>query len=244
MSKLKALEMKTNGKKAEIYISGDVISDLGGEYMKDWAIEHGYITPVDVRNALASVDDDTDIDLHINSNGGEVAAGLAIGNFLAQSKHKITCYIDGWAASIATVIALSCGSVKMPKNTYMMIHYPSSTICGNLSELKKAVEDMEKITGSMITFYVDKSNVDTKKMMELLEAETWLTADESAELFDNVEVIDNADLKAVARIEPDLTRNMPSELIDYLTDRNNAKKDMQDTIDKINKAVLDSVFDV
>ena len=241
--KMKALEMKMAGKKAKIYFSGDVISDLSGEYCKEWAIENGYITPVDVRNALKDVEEDVEVEFHINSNGGEVAAGLAIANFLAQSKNKITCFVDGWAASIATVIALSCDSVKMPKNTYMMIHYPSSTICGNLKEMKKAVEDMEKITDSMIDFYASKSTVNREEIVELLENETWLTANEAEKLFNNVEVVENADLKAVAKIKPDLFDKIPTELLEILNDKVDKERERKQKLAQIDSAILDSIVE-
>ena len=70
------------------------------------------------------------IDLRINSLGGNVFDGFAIHNALKSHKAKITVFIDGIAASIASVIAMSGDVVKMPENAMMMVHDPLSCSLG------------------------------------------------------------------------------------------------------------------
>lgn len=202
MGMKKGIRMELNGAEpAKIYLSGGVISDINGEWEKLFGIENGYITPADVIDELEQIPNGTDIEVHINSNGGDVQAGLAIANLLEHyRKGKVVTFVDGWAASIASIIALAGSRCVMPANTYLMIHYPSCVVAGNINDLRKGMEDLEKITDGMIDEYTRKSITTREKIVEMLEKETWLTADECAGIFENVEVAESTELKAVAKI--------------------------------------------
>lgn len=231
----KGIRMEWNGNEpAKIYLSGDVISDANGEWEKLFGIENGYITPVDVIDELEKLPDGTDIEVHINSNGGDVQAGLAIANLLEHyRKGEVTTFVDGWAASIASIIALAGSKCVMPANTYLMIHYPSCVVAGNINDIKKGLEDLEKITDGMVNEYERKSYLYREKIVEMLENETWLTAEESAMTFNNVEVAESSELKAVAKIGN--FRSVPAAIKTMLAKDNEAES-------KIEKAVLDSII--
>lgn len=231
----KGIKMEWNGNEpAKIYLSGDVISDADSEWEKLWGMENGYITPVDVIDELEKLPHGTDVEVHINSNGGDVQAGLAIANLLAHyQKGAVTTFVDGWAASIASIIALAGSKCVMPANTYLMIHYPSCVVAGNINDIKKGLEDLEKITGGMVDEYTRKSITTRDKIVEMLEKETWLTAEEAAGIFENVEVAESTELKAVAKIGN--FKDVPAGIKTMLAKDNEAES-------KIEKSILNSII--
>lgn len=100
-------------------IYGDIIS----QDSERWSVDD--VSPNDFNTFVSTVEDGDDIELHVNSFGGSCTGGIAIANSIKQliSKgHKVTCYVDGCACSIASVIACSCSELKMWKTSMLMIH--------------------------------------------------------------------------------------------------------------------------
>lgn len=130
------------------------------------------------------------IDVRINSNGGEVHAGIAIFNALRNSKADITIYIDGVAASIASVIA-SCGKpVQMSKYAKLMIHRVSGGVWGNPNEIEDYLETMLKVEETLIGIYSDRTGKTAEEIKEKYfdGQEHWLSAEEamSEKLIDGI----------------------------------------------------------
>jgi len=119
------------------------------------------------------------IDLHINSPGGNVFDGNAIYNALMQHKATINVKIDGIAASIASVIAMSGDTIEMPENAMMMIHDPSGVVIGTATDMNKMASALDKIKSGLVSAYRDKSKMDDAKIIQMMTDETWLTAKEA-----------------------------------------------------------------
>ena len=132
--------------------------------------------------------DVNDIDLHINSPGGNVFDGNSIYNALVNHKAKVHVKVDGIAASIASVIAMAGDDVEMPKNAMMMIHDPSGFVVGTSADMKKMSGALDKIKGGLISAYRRRSNKTEDQISDMMTDETWLTADEAlaAGFADNV----------------------------------------------------------
>lgn len=153
------------------------------------------VTPLQFKADLDALGDIDELHIYINSDGGDVFAGQAIHSMLKRhSAHKVA-HVDGLAASIASVIPMAADEVLMPRNTMMMIHNPWTWGVGNAADFRKMADDLDKIRESLIAAYLDKSGMDRDELIALMDAETWLTADEAVEygLADRVE-----DAKAVA----------------------------------------------
>lgn len=166
----------------DLLFFGDIVNDKGYKWSDD------DICPSDVAEALAQNKDVKQMNIHINSGGGSVFAGNAIYNRLkAHSAHK-TVYIDGLAGSIASVIALAGDEIVMPKNTYMMIHKAWTYAYGNSTDLRAAADSLDIIEKSIINTYADnaKEGVTEEDIIAKMEAETWLTAEDCAEMFEKV----------------------------------------------------------
>ena len=168
------------------------------------------------RDALRDLGDVKTINLHINSPGGSVFEGIAIYNMLKQNKAHVNVYVDGLAASIASVIAMSGDAIFMPSNSMLMIHNPWTMAVGNASELRKQADDLDKITESSIQTYLNQAGdkLDEETLRQLMDDETWLTAKEAVDYGLATEVIEAN--KAAASISKNFAqryRHVPERLI-------------------------------
>lgn len=159
-----------------------------------------------LENHLKNANDD-ELEIYINSGGGSVFEGLTIYNMLKRYKNKKTVYIDALSASIASVIAMAADSIIMPKNSMMMIHNALTLHSGNSKDFRKMAEDLDKITNSIKQTYLDKADnkIDYDTLTDLMNNETWLTADECFNYGLCTEVSDSVD--AVACVDQDIFKN-------------------------------------
>jgi len=121
------------------------------------------------------------LNIRINSPGGSVFEGLAIYNTLDRHPSQKTVYIDGLAASIASVISMAGDTVVMPKNAIMMIHDPFGMVLGDADDMRKMAEGLDKIKTGLISAYTKKSGLSDKEVSDLMSDETWMTAVEAVE---------------------------------------------------------------
>ncbi|MFK3035667.1 Clp protease ClpP, partial [Salmonella enterica subsp. enterica serovar Weltevreden] len=91
-------------------------------------------------------------------------------------------YIDGIAASAATIIAMAGDKIIIPANAMMMIHNPWTFDAGDSEELRSIAEMMDKVRNSILASYREKTGLSDEKLIELMDAETWFSADEAVEL--------------------------------------------------------------
>ena len=140
------------------------------------------VTPKQFKADLDALGDIAILNIYINSDGGDVFAGQAIYSMLKRHMAQKNVWIDGLAASIASVVAMAGDKVYMPKNAMMMIHNPWSLALGNADDFRKMADDLDKIRESITAVYVTKSGLEETKIKELMDAETWLTADEALEM--------------------------------------------------------------
>lgn len=188
---LGAIEVKneTSGA-ADVYIHGTILDDSWNGFFWDDNDKAGYILPADVRNALAQLNG-KNLNVYINSDGGTVTAGVAIANMLQRHNGHVKAVVDGWAASIASVIFMACDELVMPSNTWLMVHKPSVYISGNADELEKTIQFLDTIQEGIEKTYQSKALAGTtdEVIHNLVNNETWMTADEAAKLF-NITVIE------------------------------------------------------
>jgi ATP-dependent protease ClpP protease subunit len=137
----------------------------------------------DFRASLDAIEGDLDVE--INSPGGEVMAGLGMYNMLrarAAAGTKITTRVTGVAASIASVIALAGDKREMPKNAFAMTHGVSGMAWGTEDVLRDQADAVGKMNASIRSIYMDRMGVDEAKATELMSKDTWLTGEECLDL--------------------------------------------------------------
>jgi len=156
------------------------------------------------------------IDLHINSPGGEVFDGLTIYNLLKQHPANVTTYIDGLAASIASVIALSGNKVYMAENALFMTHNPLMLTIGNESDHQKSIDLLKTVRNSISKAYINKTGKEEKEIFSIMDEETWMDADAAIEFGFVDEITDKIDMAACAKFVPVMSKagfkNIPDEL--------------------------------
>lgn len=172
--------------------------------------------------------DVSNIDLHINSPGGNVFEGNAIYNSLKAHKAKINVKIDGVAASIASVIAMSGDEIEMPENTMMMIHDPSGFVIGTAKDMQKMADAVNRMKIGMVAAYHNKTGVEKDKISVMMEDETWMTAQEAVEMGFADKMLEpvnaQANLEALAQYQ---YKNVPKQ---FLTAGESGKKTEKEQI--------------
>jgi ATP-dependent protease ClpP protease subunit len=119
------------------------------------------------------------ISLRINCPGGDVFAGQAIAQALRDSSAKVTAYIDGYAASAATVVSTAADEVQIAEGGMYMIHKGWTCAIGNADEMRSTAELLDKVDASICGQYARKTGIDAEKCMAMMKDETWFTAQEA-----------------------------------------------------------------
>ena len=167
---------------ADLFFYGDIVSET---WQSEWYEDD--MAPGDVKKFLDQLDGTENINIHINSGGGSVFGGIAIYNMLRRNNAHKTVYVDGLAASIASVIMMAGDEIVMPKNATVMIHKPSASYfftTKNADDLRKDAESLDTFQEAIMQTYMTKAKVDKEEIEQKVNDETWLTGEEAAELFD------------------------------------------------------------
>ena len=202
--------VKNDDKNAELMLYGDIAESFWGDTISAKEVTE-YLADLDVEN----------INVYINSNGGVVDTAIAINNALRRHKAKVTVNIDGIAASAATLITCAGDTVKMPKNALFMIHNPSTIAMGDSEEMRKQADVLEKYKNSITETYLQKVNIDKEKLSELMDNESWLSAEEALKYGFIDEIIENTDIQVVENkvISNNMVFNM-AEFKNFNVDKN------------------------
>ena len=168
--------------RADLHISGDITSGVmfwGMRFKEDDDVDYN-----DVAEVLADLPDDiTDITVHINSYGGEVAQGVAIYNALKAHPAKVTTVCEGFACSIASVVFMAGSERVMRDSSLLMLHNASMPSCGDANAHRKVAADLDVITELSKTAYLSRATeaLTPEKLAELMDAETWVTPEQALE---------------------------------------------------------------
>lgn len=157
----------------------------------------------DDKDAVANVDqlkeilnankDAAIIDVFINSPGGDVMEGIGIYNILKRHRAYKRIYIDGFACSIASVIAMAGNAIYMPKSSLQMIHNAWIFAMGNAKELRKMADDLDKVNETIVNAYMSRFTGTRDELQTLLDNETYLTAEECLKYGLCTKVVDNSE---------------------------------------------------
>lgn len=193
------IKQEGNLRTLEIYLYGDI----QGDYYNFWGEKIESKTSANyVKNALNKAGKVDNINIYIDSLGGSVEEGNAIFNLLKRADAVKTVYIDAFAFSVASVIAMAGDKIIMPSNSTMMIHNAMMGAYGTAEDLRKAATALETMNeGSCNTYLVKAGQKLTKeKLKELLDAETFLTAEQALEIGLCDEIANPVDLSQSAEL--------------------------------------------
>ena len=150
---------------ADLYIFGDI---------EKWAYEPaGEQSGVTIVNQLKALNVQN-INVHINSYGGDVSEGLAIYNVLREHPARITTICDGFACSAASVVFMAGDKRVMSPASLLMIHNAWTIAMGNAEALRKTADDIETITQASVETYKRNAKISEEEIKALMDAETWI----------------------------------------------------------------------
>jgi ATP-dependent protease ClpP protease subunit len=132
-----------------------------------------------MRDQLDQIGSGVDIELHINSAGGEVSEGVAIYNLLrqkSQTGNKISAFIDGMAYSVAMVIAMAADEIHMGLGTSMLLHYPWMLCAGNADELRNFADQLDALGESSLQLFLHRAGdrITYEELDAMMRKETML----------------------------------------------------------------------
>lgn len=189
------MEIKNQANNAELYFYGDIV----GSTWDAW--ENEDMCPQDVQDFLKQLEGSENIDIYINSGGGDVFGGLAIYNMLKRNTATKTVHVDGLAASIASVIALAGDTVIIPKTAQFMIHNPWMGLWGAFTakDFRQLADSLDACAKTILNVYQENLNkdIDIGTIQELMNNETWMTGEEAAQYF-NIQVEETNQVAACA----------------------------------------------
>lgn len=145
--------------------------------------EIGYwgITAKTFAEELKAIGDVEAITVQINSPGGDVFDGLAIYNSLVKHRASVNVEIDGYAASIASIIAMAGDSISIADNAMLMIHNPWTFAMGEANDLRKTADTLDQVRTQLINTYAKRTGLDDETIGEMMDAETWIESGPAVE---------------------------------------------------------------
>jgi ATP-dependent protease ClpP protease subunit len=169
---------------AELYFYGDICSSSWDLWQQE------DMCPQNVANFLNSLSGVKDIQIYINSGGGDSFAGLAIYNILKRNTATKTVHIDGIAASAASVIAMAGNTIIMPPGAQIMVHNPWTIAMGNANDLRKIADSLDVCEKGHVEVYLENAaeGVTEEQIKAMMDAETWMTGTQAAQVFKEIDV--------------------------------------------------------
>jgi ATP-dependent protease ClpP protease subunit len=122
------------------------------------------------------------LNVRINSYGGEIDQGVAIYNYLKQRKDETYVYVDGIAASIASIIAMAGDKIIMGEAALMFIHNPWTMTAGDAESLQREAANLEKRKAALLAIYTEKTGLPADLLSQMMDEETLLNAEEAVSM--------------------------------------------------------------
>lgn len=190
-----------------VYVNGELVlyGFVGDNY---W--DEGF-TDREVLAALAEHGNDNDLTVRLNSGGGYVDAGRGIYNALKLHDGAVTVYVDGIAASSASLIAMAGDKIVMRSGSIMMIHDPATVTFGTADDHEVSKQALERMGQSFAETYAARSGQEVETVRAAMKATTWMTADEAVEA-GYADEADEVSAKMVAAFDFRAYANAPDDL--------------------------------
>lgn len=194
-----------NADEVELLIYGDIVSD---SYWNEGVVAKELIKQLQASTAKT-------IKLYINSPGGNVYAGKAIFNALKRHSATKCVYIDGIAASIASIIAMAGDEIHIPANATLMIHNPSSIAWGEAKDFIKAAGILESEKKALISIYQTKTKLTEEEISQLMDAETWMIGQEAIDKGLATHLLQNSPPENFLNLNLSGFEHIPEQIVNY-----------------------------
>ena len=177
-----------------IDVSDNVIMFYGEVSEKNAKVLNKAIRMIDKDLQVFKVKYDSEpppIKLHINSYGGSVFAGFSTVDVILNCKTPVHTYIDGSAASAATLISVVGDKRFIYEHSHMLIHQLSSAMWGKFEDFKDEMENLDLLMTKIKKIYKEKTSMSTRQITEILKRVKWFDAEKCVELGLVDEIVEN-----------------------------------------------------
>lgn len=163
-----------------VTVNGDIIcNDL--KWVYNW-LEYESCCPADIRKAAAELtDENEELRVIINSPGGDVQAGQEIYSILKDVKNPVTINVQSMAASAASMVAMAGDTVKMSPVALLMIHNASTCTSGDYRDMQHTADVLQTVNTAIMQAYIAKTGKTEAELRDMMDRETWLTANQCLE---------------------------------------------------------------
>lgn len=224
------VELKNEPDKATVYLYGEIVEEVPTDWFFGDRIEGDFIVPQDVRDMFEEIGEEKDVEIHLNSRGGDVYASVAISNFLRDRNNNISIYVDAIAASGASIIAMSADNLYMYENSMMMIHRASTIAWGNTEDFEKIANDLKKFDEVVLNSYTGRFKGSVQELKDMIADETFLTASECLTLGLTDEVVENKKKKEEETVENKQSIDVKVSLLEKFKTKETVKPSVKQNI--------------
>ncbi|ODN41606.1 head maturation protease, ClpP-related [Piscirickettsia litoralis] len=168
---------------------------------------------VEFVNKIKSIPEDHTVNIRINSPGGSVTEGAAMINCIKELDSRCIATVEGVAASMASLIAVSASKTKMAKNAMMMIHHPMKAMQGNAKEMVQTAKTLQGMSEIMIEGYQAKTGLSNDEIDAMLDKEFWMDSKKAKELGFADEIVGDSNIQASINPDEFGYKNVPQALL-------------------------------
>ncbi|MDW4416742.1 Clp protease ClpP [Staphylococcus saprophyticus] len=195
-------------------------------------LEMDATSPKDVFDALSSTDDD--VEVIINSGGGDVFSGSEIYTALKEHQGNVNVKVVGVAASAASVIAMAGSKIEMSPTAQMMIHNASSIAVGDNREMQTAYNMLTSANKAVANAYIAKTGKSEQEITDLMNEETWFSADTAVEQgFADSKMFDESAPRLVANSGQMLSNDAVSRIATLMSKTPEVNIDVEQIANKV-----------
>jgi ATP-dependent Clp protease protease subunit len=151
----------------------EVYDVIGADFFGDG------ITAANFSDAIKNAGEISAITMRINSPGGDAFEGVAIYNVLRATGKPINVFVDGLAASAASIVAMAGDNCTMGDGSVMMIHNAMALAIGNANDMRKMADTLDTVSGAMADIYANRTEMPKADILKLMDEETWMDANEA-----------------------------------------------------------------
>ena len=163
----------------------DTVRSVGKFNWKTWEYDESETSAKHMRDLLDEIPNTDSIELHVNSDGGEVGDGVTIYNLLrqkAQEGCKIVGYVDGYAYSVAADIIMACDEIHMGLGTSMLLHFPWMSATGNAKQLRDFADQLDALGDASVQLYMSRAKgITEEELRSMMDKETVFSPDKCLE---------------------------------------------------------------
>ena len=197
---------------SKFYFNGEIVSKQFDKMNEE------DVCVADFQKFIDGLQEGEPIELYFSSLGGDVLAGQQMISILKDAErkgHATTANVTSIAASMASVLACACQSLKLYDGAYIMCHLPWTMAVGNSNDLQKEIATLNQLKNGMVKIYKTKFDLTDEEIDAMLAAETWIDADNYKDWKLNCEIVANGEpLRIAASISEKHFKNIPTRIME------------------------------